>query len=101
MISTKLKNYWENVYILFEAARDHPKITITFVLIIALVIGGAYNRIGPWLSCYKTAWYEQNIAFEDFDFKTLTGQCVVRRGERWIPVNRVVDVGGDFDIDVE
>lgn len=88
LVSTK-----DNLEILIGIARDFPKVTITIVAIIATLTFGLYLRGGDWFNCYKNAWYEQNVSFDNFDFKSLTGVCVVKRGDRWVPIDRVVDAG--------
>ncbi len=95
----KFKTIKDNTEILLEFGTEFPKLSITLMTLILVLITGIFLRGGAWLNCYKSAWYEQNVKFENFDFKSITGACVVKRGDRWVPIERVVDAGDISDFE--
>ena len=91
----RVSTLWENLIITFEVIRDNPKKSTTAVVAMIALASFLYIRVPQYMDCVGEAWYNQNIAMGNFDFKEFSGQCVVKRGDRWLPINRGIDAGVD------
>lgn len=98
-----MKTYWENLVILFEFAMEYKKTVVTILL--ALIAAGymTYTRLPPATSCAWKAMVVQSVPYDKWRFNAIpsnwTDQCQYYNGTRWIPLEKVMDVGAGEDMD--
>ncbi|CAL9975200.1 hypothetical protein VPHD480_0194 [Vibrio phage D480] len=93
----KMPNWLDNIVILAQEAKDHPKIAIT-ALVAAIALGYAtYTRAPAIASCTWKATISQSVPWDLWRHNMWTNECQYYNGKRWIALDKVMDVGAGGD----
>ena len=98
----KLSNLWENITIFYEAALDNPKKSVTLIVVLVTMVFIAYkmvSRVPDIWSCYYQASWSQDVPSDLWRHNLVTNECQYYNGARWIPLDKVIDVGADGSVD--
>lgn len=90
----RINDYIENIKILFEVMLEHKKKSLAAILIILSIGIFAWNRIPSALSCTWDAVVDQGVPYDQWRYNPWSNKCQYFNQTRWIPLQKVVDVGG-------
>lgn len=87
----------DNLLILWQ---DFPKLSVALALTVIILLGLCINwvvHIPSMVSCMWEAGYTQKISSENYEYRIFSDTCVVKRGDRWLPISKGVDAAGMSD----
>lgn len=101
-IMKKFNNAIENVTIFYEAAKDNPKKSIAIIIAALMMLYCtiiAISRVPNALGCYWKAEIEQSVPDELYRYNWISDSCQYYNGSRFIPLDKVIDVGAGEDLE--
>ena len=97
----KLKRYLVIADDIKDTIKYNKKKSVMFLIIALAALGITYKgltRIPSAISCYYDASWSQGVPSELWRFNLVTAECQYYNGKRFIPLQKVMDVGaGDLD----
>ena len=98
----KLRDIFNTITIFYEAALDNPKKSIALALVSAIIIAITYkavSRVPDTVACWWKASISQDVPSELWRHNLVTNECQYFNKSRWIPIDKVMDVGAGEDFD--
>ncbi|CAL9959237.1 hypothetical protein VPHD479_0041 [Vibrio phage D479] len=93
----KVVAFWDNATIFWELAMEYKRSALAILIAVVLLGFAAYSRLPPATSCAWKAMVVQSVPYEKWRFNVLPSkwndQCQYFNGTRWIPLEKVMDVG--------
>lgn len=64
---------------------------VLVMVMLSILAGWWVYRTPKMIGCMWEAGYTQSIPSNNYEYKLFSNTCVVKRGERWLPIDRGVD----------
>ena len=97
----KLSKIWENIVFVAELAIDYKKTAVAIVLVLLICGYTAVTRVPALLSCTYSAVVDQSVPSEQWRHNMWNNNCQYYNGTRWIPLEKVMDVGAGESSELE
>ena len=101
ILDLKLSNMYGNTELWLGVIKDNPKksLTVLISILLALYMGyKAVTRVPSAVGCLWTAEVSQSVEWDKWRFNWMDNSCQYLSNNRWIPIERVIDVGAGEDL---
>lgn len=75
-----------------------PRLALLLALMLSYAGYIAYDRVPKALGCTYDAVIDQGVPFDKWQFNWMAGKCQYYNGTRWIPLQKVMDVGAELEL---
>lgn len=78
---------------------NYPKTAIAIVIALSASCYWGYTRLPSATGCAYEAMVKQSVPWELWRFNFMADECQYFNGTRWIPLQKVMDVGGGGEVE--
>ncbi len=96
-MGSKLQVWKGRIEFVIDLIKDFPKISASVLTIILLAGYIITTRTPAALSCTWQAVVVQSVPWDKWQYNWMANQCQYHNGTRYIPLNKVMDVGMNED----